>query len=258
MIEQKDLHQSSYSITAQTYNQVCYRLSKNFVFFERNHLWQNDSVQVDVYGRFWTIGMTDTVKGQLRIKSKSAEHDFSGKHLAFIPPFSIIEWRIAKGIFNWCGYISKHQLPLGMPREPFAYPWNGNYFEKETQIHNFVRAAGAGIPLSKRETASRVAANIKKWIDENFQTELSFSDFAKVMGVSQAYLSKEFKLCFGISPQSYLNKLRAFEGMALIILNKANVGDASAQIGYADSSSFHHHFIQEFKARPSDFKEKAF
>jgi AraC-like DNA-binding protein len=243
----------SFKIKCQTYDQLCYRLTKDFLFFERNHLWEENSIQVDVFSEFWSVALTNTVEQQLVVKRGSDDFDLLGKHFIFIPPYSIIEWRIAKGLFKWQGYISKKQLPPDMPNEPVAFPWTGKYFTSEIQLFEFVRSSGFGKPINKKDTASRVATGIKKWIDANFQSELNLSLFAKNMGVSQAYLTKEFKQCFGISPQTYINKIRTFEGMSLLILNEANVSGASARIGYADSSSFRHHFIEEFKGRPSNF-----
>jgi AraC-like DNA-binding protein len=251
-----ETNNTSFKIHAEDYYQMCHRISKNFLFFERHHLWKEDSIQVDVFGNFWSVALSDAIPHQLTLKSGHHDYDLSGKRFIFIPPFSIIEWRIAKGLFDWRGYISKNTLPDDMPKEPMAFPWNGHYFTQETELFDFIRSSGIGVRINKKETASRVALNIKKWIDSNFQSELRLGDFADKMDVSQAYISKVFKHCYGISPQSYINKIRAFEGMSLLILDEANVGEASTRIGYADASTFHHHFVEEFKTCPSSYKEK--
>lgn len=244
-----------FKIEAQTYNQTCYRLSKNFVFFERNHFWESDSVQVDVFGSFWSVALTNTVEGQLGIQVNQSVFDLKGRHFIFIPPYSIVEWRIAKGLFKWCGYLSNNILPEDMPKEPLAFPWKETYFAKESELFEFVRQSSSGVQIGKSETASKVAAEIKRWIDVNFKHKLSLKNLADEMQVSQAYLSKEFKLRYGISPQSYINKVRAFEGMAHLLLDQTSIGETSAEIGYADAKSFYHHFIEEFRAKPSNYQQ---
>lgn len=246
--------QKSFTIEAENYVQVCHRLPGDLFFFERTHHWEDNAVQVDVFGSFWSVALADFPPGQLIVRSKRGKTDFAGKHLFLVPPFSIIEWNIAFGPLKWSAYLSKTGLPRDLPSQPCAFPWTGTYYTREEEIFEDIRGAGIGIPIGKKETASRVAMTTKRWIDSRFQSDLKLGQLADEFGFSQAYITKEFKKCFGISPQSYINKVRAFEGMALLLLKHAKVNEASLLTGYADPSSFYQHFNREFRAKPSQYQ----
>ncbi|MBQ7821101.1 MAG: helix-turn-helix transcriptional regulator, partial [Clostridia bacterium] len=58
---------------------------------------------------------------------------------------------------------------------------------------------------------------VKEYIDENYgNRDLTISDLAKSIMISEVYFRREFKACFGVSPLEYINKVRLEHAKALL------------------------------------------
>ncbi len=87
--------------------------------------------------------------------------------------------------------------------------------------------------------------NMVKYLDQHFKEEISLEQLAKLYGVSQYYLSREFKKYLGVTYSEYLILLRLNYAKELLKYSGLSVNDITFQCGMNNVS----HFINLFKAR---------
>ena len=101
---------------------------------------------------------------------------------------------------------------------------------------------------------SRRAMEIKNYIDKNFSDNSMSVDFlAEKYKVSQAYLRKEFKKAFDMSPISYINFVRFSNAKAMLKTGYYGVGEVAEKCGFSSLGYFSWAFHKEFGISPSEF-----
>ena len=101
---------------------------------------------------------------------------------------------------------------------------------------------------------SRRALKTKKYIDKNFSmAELSVNLLSENFGVSQAYLRKEFKKAFGISPLTYINTVRFSNAKAMLKTGYYSVNDVAEKCGFSSLSYFSYAFHKAFGISPKEY-----
>ena len=107
---------------------------------------------------------------------------------------------------------------------------------------------GVGGYLSKH--TSRAVS----YINEHYSGPITISEIADTCKVSTSYLSRQFKSEIGVSVHDYITNLRITK--ATNLLDKMNVAQTAAHVGFCDSS----HFIAVFKKKlgitPSEYLKK--
>ncbi|MBQ2743764.1 MAG: helix-turn-helix transcriptional regulator [Oscillospiraceae bacterium] len=97
-----------------------------------------------------------------------------------------------------------------------------------------------------REGNMRGIVKIEEYIRENLSdSELSNSDLAELLEISETALRKKFKTVFGSTPKQYIIDLRINEAKHLLSLGEKKVLDISEACGFASV----YHFSRAFKAR---------
>lgn len=96
--------------------------------------------------------------------------------------------------------------------------------------------------------------DIKRYIDENFRTEIKLSELCDIFFISRYYLTHEFTKTVGCSPKSYIMKLRL--NNAGRILKSSTVSDAAFESGFTDVNNFIRCFRQSFGMTPGEYKKR--
>ena len=85
--------------------------------------------------------------------------------------------------------------------------------------------------------------------------DLSVHRIAAQVGVSDDYLSRQFRQVTGISTQEYLRRYRFARAMGLLQAN-CSIGDTAMQVGFRSLSYFSREFTQELGITPSRYKKQ--
>ncbi len=98
---------------------------------------------------------------------------------------------------------------------------------------------------------------IKEYIDHHLnRPELGISAVAERFGVSDSYLRRSFRSCFGISPGAYIKKCRIENAKILLQTGYYTIGEVAAQCGYESLSYFSADFHRMVGCSPREYMNK--
>lgn len=96
---------------------------------------------------------------------------------------------------------------------------------------------------------------IKKYMDDNFQRNISREDLSQLVFLNADYLSRLFKKEMGVSISNYLIQKRIKLAKKLLISTKIPVSVISAQVGYDNFSYFSKVFKEKTGMTPNEYRK---
>jgi RpiB/LacA/LacB family sugar-phosphate isomerase len=97
----------------------------------------------------------------------------------------------------------------------------------------------------------RVFAHIR----ENVARDLSVTELAQVVGMSQYYFSKLFKMSTGITPHQYVMRQRVERAQELLRETRTALAEIATQVGFETQSHFTSVFRRLVGATPKHYRE---
>lgn len=97
-------------------------------------------------------------------------------------------------------------------------------------------------------------ANLKKYIAEHIQENISLEEAAKMCNISRTYFSSIFKKETGENFTYYLNRTKMEKARDLIAFHNLRVSEAAYQVGILDESYFGKLFRRHIGVNPSQIK----
>lgn len=104
------------------------------------------------------------------------------------------------------------------------------------------------------ESKSRRIAKVCEYIDKNYQSHISLSDVATLIGMSESAFSHFFKKRTNRSFVSYLNELRIGYAMKMLIETTHSVSEISYMCGFSNISNFNRIFKKMLGNTPSEYR----
>lgn len=98
--------------------------------------------------------------------------------------------------------------------------------------------------------------NAKKYIQMNYNKDISLDEIAKHVSMSSYYLSRTFSKFEGMTYKDYLIKLRMEKAKQLMKEGKKSIKEISIEVGYTDQNYFSKSFKKYFNKSPRDFYMK--
>jgi len=109
--------------------------------------------------------------------------------------------------------------------------------------------------VTMNEQKLMVSDQIKEYIRENHDIEVSLDKVAQYVGHSKNYICKTFKDNTGMTINLFLNKVRIEQAAQLLINTNLDVSEISSSVGYNNV----YHFIKTFKkivgTSPGNFRK---
>ena len=99
--------------------------------------------------------------------------------------------------------------------------------------------------------------NVIKYIEENYNQNISLGSLASVAFMSKYHFSRTFKEMTGISANKYLNVVRIREAKWFLRSKNLSVSQVSFKVGYNGITYFDRVFKNMVGCNPSDYKKKA-
>jgi signal transduction histidine kinase/DNA-binding LacI/PurR family transcriptional regulator/AraC-like DNA-binding protein len=116
----------------------------------------------------------------------------------------------------------------------------------ETALHHNKRLGSPG---------KRIVRRAQVYIQEHLAEDFTRAGLAKYLGVSERYLTRCFHDEMGITPISYLNRLRIKQAKRLLDSGECSITEAAIRVGFTDSSYFGRVFKQEVGVSPSRYQQ---
>ena len=118
-----------------------------------------------------------------------------------------------------------------------------------------------GITRIKRQCYSNRAQietviRVKRYIDNNFDQELSLDDLSALRYTSKFHFLRLFKRYYGQTPRQYLIEKR-IERARELLRTGSNVTEVCFEVGYENPSSFCTLFRRRSGVTPSEFRRRA-
>lgn len=163
-----------------------------------------------------------------------------------------------------------HNIDLAVQENETMFPaWNVE--EEISQVSNdckFLRdflayakkiniLCTTAIEHSSINTSQSIAINAKKYIDRQYADKnLSLSEIADTVNVSENYLCRLFKREFDKSPMQYLTQVRISHAKRLLKNSHLQVKRICDQVGYANPFYFDRLFKRYTGITPTKFRER--
>lgn len=117
-----------------------------------------------------------------------------------------------------------------------------------------------GIPenaLSKREKNEQRLYKITRYIEKNYNQDISFESLAQYMYLSEGYLSRYFKENFHMRFSDYVRKVRLEHAMEALLYTGRPVTKIAYDVGFSSVSVFNRAFKETYGETPSSVRQKA-
>lgn len=110
-------------------------------------------------------------------------------------------------------------------------------------------------PGSARVEAGGWVRQSMMFMNAHYAEQITVGDVAKHIGIDRSHFSRTFSQTVGVSPMSYLQKLRMDRGCELLRGTSLSVTEIALTIGYPDLYSFTRAFRNRFGMSPKAFRE---
>ncbi len=95
----------------------------------------------------------------------------------------------------------------------------------------------------------------KEYIDNNYAKDLTLSQIAKYIYLSDSYFAHSFKDKFGISPKSYILKIRIEAAEELLENTDFKISDVALSVGFSSQQRFNDIFRKHTDMTPLKFRQ---
>ena len=95
----------------------------------------------------------------------------------------------------------------------------------------------------------------KEYIDNNYEKDLTLSQVAKYIYLSDSYFAHSFMDKFGISPKSYILKIRIEEAQELLENTDMKISDVARSVGFSSQQRFNDIFKKCTDMTPLHFRQ---
>lgn len=254
--EEKENGQREYLVGSNLYQTRFRFLTDDLQYMERDHQIDKGKLSWDSFPKDWFLFLSDQPKGQIQLNSPFEDIDLEPPVALFLPPFSIVHWKIGAGRMRWKAFRSR--MPIPQQNHILVFPWNFSArFSSSCDLFDLINTKKSSAQqLSFNWNSSHLAHRTKKFIDDTFAEDFSMSQIASSLGTTNSGLTHAFKTCFRISPVQYRNHLRIHESLRLQSWHRRNVTDSCFESGFSDFSRFFRQFKGTFGQPPSTFSLK--
>ena len=122
-------------------------------------------------------------------------------------------------------------------------------------IINIVRRTSTKLVISSTENISKECAYIKKYIDNNYSTNITLDSLSELTHMNKFYLVHIFRRFFKVSPINYLITKRLKEAAHLLQSTDLSILNISTSVGFTSQSYFCQIFKKNYNMSPSAYRK---
>lgn len=173
------------------------------------------------------------------------------------------------GNYSQCMYISNHLLHIlhtALAKKNITveevygdnvnlYRWSASTTKKNAEIQHIINWYTQAINYIKEniDKLSRIEYKIEKYIEENYDKDISITTMAEEFKVSSQYFSRYFKTLTGNNFLDTLNKYRIKKALELIDLENLSMTEIAKMTGFNSYKSFARNFKKYTGEIPSKY-----
>jgi transcriptional regulator GlxA family with amidase domain len=110
--------------------------------------------------------------------------------------------------------------------------------------------------LTETDHTDSVVSRAQHWLQKNMAGDVTISDLARAVAVSDRTLVRRFGTAIGQTPLGYLQALRLQAARALLEAGDMSVQSIATQVGYSDVSSFSRLFRHGVGLSPGSYRRR--
>ena len=96
----------------------------------------------------------------------------------------------------------------------------------------------------------------KEYIMQNYNKELSLSDIAKYVYLSESYFAHSFKALFGTSPKNFILKVRIEKAKEILLKTDMKISEVAASVGFLSQHRFNYIFKKMENLTPLKYRKE--
>ena len=112
------------------------------------------------------------------------------------------------------------------------------------------------VPLTGSLDIGPATSKAVNFIHDNFTKEINMDAVAKKVKVNQSHLSRSFKTDLGISPLTYLHRLRLGYAAELLFSSRLKLSEIALESGFGTSKKLNQACQREFGLSASEFRKQ--
>lgn len=233
-----------------------YELTQELQAAHRSLKFSKDCELKDVFTNHWMLWIGNPPQKSVYLKNRGQWIELTGPCAIFIPPFSLLQWKVNAGEYEWVGF-SWEVDTKELPENAFAFSWDfKNRISSLYELKKIISSADVKIEVYHEDFSSAVSTKIKKYMDKNYKSSIKLEDISKQVKIPHSTLTHYFQKSFGLSPVEYRKRLRTAESLRLMIGNKQNTHQAFRNTGFEDYSRFYRNIKSTYGTSPNKFTSK--
>lgn len=209
----------------------------------------------DTTGEQWAFLVADDSEGKVAFRRSGKWVYLPGEVAAFLPPYSIVHWRLKRGTHRVHSVFSDSPLPEGLPNEPVAFHFARHGNLDVSNLFEALRQDQSRTALTAINVDSALARKSKAAIDAHYASGLSMGEMARRLGSSPSSLSKAFRACYGMTPETYEKQLRLYGALNSLVFDEAAIQRVALGLGFNNMSLFNRQFKAEFFTTPTELRK---
>lgn len=112
------------------------------------------------------------------------------------------------------------------------------------------------ISSSREKNSEGIVATVRKYIDENYQKDISLDEVSRMVDISPYYFSRLFKQETGVTFIEYLTSARMRQARILLANPDYSIKEVCVMSGYSDPNYFSRIFKKYEGITPSEYRER--
>ena len=96
---------------------------------------------------------------------------------------------------------------------------------------------------------------VVKYIEDNISNSFRVDELAEIACMQPSYFIKKFKASFGVTPITYINKMKMYKAMTVLASSDCSVEKAGEKVGISDNSYFSKLFRQYCYTTPAEYRK---
>lgn len=98
--------------------------------------------------------------------------------------------------------------------------------------------------------------SVTDYLRDHYQTRVTLSDLAKLLGYDYHYLSRYFNTMFRSSFSDFLNAYRLEHAIRLLLETDTSITEIALESGFQSVRNFHYYFRKNLGMSPGEYKHK--